>query len=92
MINEDITDQQSEIQEYRRKLAEDELRNIKEGKTYNAPNTYLHADPEDIDSQVVDTAGQIIKEPNINTTQPTPQPVSTEQPTPEPTKQPQEGK
>ena len=92
MINEDITDQQSEIQEYRRKLAEDELRNIKEGKTYNAPNTYLHADPEDIDSQVVETAGQIIKETNVNAPQPAPQPVSTEQPTPEPTKQPQEGK
>ena len=51
MDNEELIKQQSEIvKQGMKKDAEEELKRIEEGNTYNAPNTWIYSDPEDKDS------------------------------------------
>ena len=74
MDNEELIQQQSEIvKQGMKRDAEEELKRIKEGNTYNAPNTWIHSDPEDIDSQVIDQAETVLQGGEIQDTQPTPE-------------------
>ena len=65
-------DQKNYFAERLKVMSQEELQRIEEGNTYNAPNTWIHSDPEDIDSQVIDQAETVLQGGEIQDTQPTP--------------------
>ena len=66
MYNEEILEQQTILQEHRKKMAQEELQKLSEGHSYNTPDTALgQPTPEDIDSKVIERAGQVLQEPPV---------------------------
>ena len=61
MENEDILEQQTILQERRKEMAQEELQKLKEGYSYNTPDSALNEPtPDDIDSKIVDKAEQVL--------------------------------
>ena len=74
MDNEELIQQQSEIvKQGMKRDAEEELKRIQEGNTYNAPNTWIYSDPENKDAQVIDQAETVVQGGELQDTQPTPE-------------------
>ena len=60
MISDELLEEQKQIaKEGMKRDAEEELKRIQEGNTYNAPNTWIHEDPVDVDSQVIEQANTV---------------------------------
>jgi len=84
MDNEDILEQQTILQEHRKKMAQEELQKLSEGHSYNTPDTALgQPTPEDIDSKVIERAGQVLQESPVGQQPETPAPQPQETPVPE---------
>lgn len=66
-------DQKNYFAERLKVMSQEELERIKEGNTYNRPNTWIEADPPDIDSQVIDQAETVLQGGELQDTQPTPE-------------------
>ena len=84
MDNEDILEQQTILQERRKEMAQEELQKLSEGHSYNTPDTSLgQPTPEDIDSKVIERAGQVKQETPVGQQPEPPAPQTQETPVPE---------
>ena len=74
MISDELLEEQKQIaKEGMKRDAEEELKRIQEGNTYNAPNTWIHEDPVDVDSQVIEEANTVLQGGQLKDTEPVPE-------------------
>ena len=74
MISDELLEEQKQIaKEGMKRDAEEELKRIQEGNTYNAPNTWIHEDPVDVDSQVIEEANTVLEGGQLKGTEPVPE-------------------
>ena len=74
MISDELLEEQKQIaKEGMKRDAEDELKRIQEGNTYNAPNTWIHEDPVDVDSQVIEQANTVLEGGQLEGAEPVPE-------------------
>ena len=74
MISDELLEEQKQIaKEGMKRDAEEELKRIQEGNTYNAPNTWIHEDPVDVDAQVIEEANTVLQGGELKDTEPVPE-------------------
>ena len=74
MISDELLEEQKQIaKEGMKRDAEEELKRIQEGNTYNAPNTWIHEDPVDVDSQVIEQANTVLEGGQLEGAEPVPE-------------------
>lgn len=74
MISDELLEEQKQIaKEGMKRDAEDELKRIQEGNTYNRPNTWIHKDPVDVDSQVIEQANTVREGGQLEGAEPVPE-------------------